>query len=160
MNITAKSRYALKIMMDLAVNEEHGHQQRQSIALRQSVPLDFMDQITSRLRAAGLVESIRGRSGGFQLAKSPADISMWAIFEAVEDSLYPVKCLDHEKCELEASCISSSAWNDILSVLKTELMKKSLFDVVAKWKLKKKPLKEQTSAHPSVVSCSRPHLER
>jgi Rrf2 family protein len=74
-NITAKSRYALKIMMDLAVQEDHGHQQRHNIAQRQNIPLDFMDQITSRLRAAGLVASIRGRSGGFQLSKLTTEIS-------------------------------------------------------------------------------------
>src|SRR5882724_9178077 len=111
-------------MMDLAVHEENGHQQRHNIALRQNVPLDFMDQITSRLRTAELLTSIRGRSGGFQLTKSPQEISLWEIFQAVEDSLYPVKCLEDEKCELELSCISVGVWEDVFKVMRNALSEK------------------------------------
>src|SRR3989338_4083143 len=134
LNITAKSRYALKIMMDLAVQEDQGHQQRHNIAQRQNIPLDFMDQITSRLRAAGLVSSIRGRSGGFQLSKATTAISLCDIFQAVEDSLYPVKCLEHEKCEFEQSCISIDVWDEVFTVLRNALSQKTLADSVGKWR--------------------------
>jgi len=121
-------------MMDLAVQEEQGHQQRHNIAQRQSIPLDFMDQITSRLRAAGLVSSIRGRSGGFQLSKTSKDISLWDIFEAVEDSLYPVKCLEHEKCEFEQSCISVDVWNEVFTIMRNAMSQKTLADSVEKYR--------------------------
>ncbi len=129
MNVTAKSRYGLKLMMDLADHEESGHQQRHSIAERQSIPLDFMDQIVARLKQAGLIDSIRGRSGGVQLKKKATEISLWDILIAVEDSLYPVKCLEHD----------------------STLAHKTLHDVVAKWQKKKKII----SQAPQARSCSR-----
>lgn len=156
MNITAKSRYALKIMMDLAANEESGHQQRHNIALRQGISLDFMDQVTARLRNAGLVESIRGRSGGVQLAKTPIEISLWEIFVAVEDNLYPVKCLDHELCDLEDQCISVDAWNEVFLSFRQVLLKQSLHELVVKWKNKKKSVEPKIHLPQGHATCSRP----
>ncbi len=159
MNLTAKSRYALKIMMDLAAHQAEGHQQRHNIANRQSIPVDFMDQITARLRAGGLIESIRGRSGGFHLAKSSTDISLWDIFQAVEDSLYPVKCLDHETCELEESCISVGAWRDVSLLVRAALSEKTLADSVEKWQML--AVKRAPKTLPSnSTTCNRPHFDR
>ena len=159
MNITSKSRYALKIMMDLAMHYDEGHQQRQAIASRQRVPLDFMDQITSRLRSADLIESIRGRSGGFQLTKTPAEISLCDILYAVEDSLYPVKCLENEPCDLEDDCISAPVWNDIFTVIKERLMGKSLDESIKN--AQETPLKpcrgdDLACSKASTVPCGRP----
>ncbi len=156
MNITAKSRYALKIMMDLAANEESGHQQRHNIAMRQGISLDFMDQVTARLRSAGLVESIRGRSGGVQLGKPTTEISLWEIFIAVEDNLYPVKCLDHELCDLEDQCISVDAWNEVFSSFKQVLVRQSLHELVVKWKNKKKTSEPRFHPSQAHATCSRP----
>ncbi|MBI2602633.1 MAG: Rrf2 family transcriptional regulator [Deltaproteobacteria bacterium] len=155
MNITAKSRYALKIMMDLSLHEEGGHQQRHNIAVRQGIPLDFMDQVTARLRSASLIESIRGRSGGFKLSKASPKISLWDIFQAVEDNLYPVKCLDHEKCALEGMCVSIDAWDEVFSILKNELQKRSLQEVVDKWRQGNTHMDE--NAPSPITICSRPH---
>lgn len=152
MNITAKSRYALKIMMDLALHQDEGHQQRHSIAQRQNVPLDFMDQITSRLKTAQLVTSIRGRSGGFELAKAPQEVSLWDIFEAVEDSLYPVKCLEHEPCGLELSCMSTGVWEDVFSIMREALSQKTLAESVEKWRAAKPNFFHEQKQG----SCSRP----
>ncbi|MBP9709367.1 MAG: Rrf2 family transcriptional regulator, partial [Oligoflexales bacterium] len=63
MNLTSKSRYALKIMMDMVFH--HSQVQRRDLSNRQGVPPDYLDQILMRLRRAGLLESTRGRSGGY-----------------------------------------------------------------------------------------------
>ena len=154
MNITAKSRYGLKIMMDLADHENGSLQQRQQIATRQGIPIDFMDQIVARLKQAGLIDSIRGRSGGMQLRKRSSEISLWDILIAVEDSVYPVKCLEHESCGLEHTCISMDAWSEVLVTIKKELSHKYLYDVVARWQKKKLGLNlEQQSG---IRECARP----
>ncbi len=146
-------------MMDLAEQEENGHQQRHNIAQRQHIPLDFMDQITSRLRAAGLVHSIRGRSGGFELAKPTNDISLWDIFQAVEDSLYPVKCLEDEMCDLEASCISFGIWEEVFTVMRQALKEKTLAQSVRKWRMQ--PLKEIPFVEGSNYgTCNRPNSSK
>ncbi len=137
MNFTAKSRYALKIMMDLADFNGEGLQQRQKIAARQGISPDFMDHIMARLRAHGLVTSIRGRQGGFRLEKSPDEISLWDIFSAVEEGLFPVQCVEDSGCQLEAQCIAHDAWLDVAHIIQVELVKRSLGDLLKKWQDKK-----------------------
>lgn len=142
MNFTAKSRYALKIMMDLADSKLVGRQQRNKIAMRQGISVDFMDHIMARLRNKELIESTRGRFGGFELKKSAEEISLWDIFDAVEDNIYPVQCIeDHDACKFEASCISYDAWSDVFYSIKKELASKTLASMVQKWQQKKVHLK-------------------
>ncbi len=149
MNLTAKSRYALKIMMDLASHEAEGHQQRAKMAARQSVPLEFMDQVLSRLREHDLIVSIRGRNGGVALNRRPAEISLWDIFVAVEDRFFPVLCVqDHHLCSGEAQCISSDAWSEVYSELQDVLASKNLKDLVAKWKIRRLPAGTETDNAP------------
>ena len=127
MNVTAKGRYALKIMMDLTV--QCGKQQRRSIANRQGVPLDYMDHILQRLKQHQLVETVRGRGGGLTIGKDASDISVWDILTAVEDSLYPVQCLE-EACDHLSSCISATPWTLVYEDMKHSLQKRSLRSMV------------------------------
>jgi Rrf2 family protein len=133
-NITSKGRYALKIMIDLALHVEDGKQQRLEIAERQGIPPDYIDQILSRLRASQLIESIRGRYGGFLLDKEPSEISAWDIFAAAEDTLYPVRCMESTGCGCDQSCSTKDIWGDLFSDLEMNLRKKSLTHLVDVWK--------------------------
>src|SRR5262245_45132728 len=105
-------------MMDLAHFKNEPLIRRQDIARRQGVPSDYLDQIMIRLRAGGLVESIRGRNGGYKLARDPAQISLWNIFYCVEDAIYPAECLseDHH-CGFESGCISKSVWGEVFAAI-------------------------------------------
>lgn len=154
MNITAKSRYALKIMMDLALNVDMGQQQRHNIANRQHIPVDFMDQITSCLRNSGLIQSVRGRSGGFLLSKKPSEITLYDIFTSVEDNFYPLKCVDNEPCELDQSCISMKVWKDLYNEIRNLLMSKTLSDICKDRILP--PLSEIATGH---HSCNKPRIQ-
>jgi cysteine desulfurase len=132
MNITSKSRYALKILMDLA---QHPDQvvQRQDIATRQGIPLDYMDHILIRLREAGLIESTRGRSGGYKVLKSTDKISIYEIFTTVEDAFQPVQCLDGGRgCIAEHVCSSKDAWSEITSAVSATLSGIILAEIVEK----------------------------
>lgn len=140
MNITAKSRYALKIMLDLCLNADKGVQQRHEIALRQGISVDFMDHILSRLKSSRLIQSVRGRQGGYKLGKDSKDISLWDIFYSVEDQFYPVKCMEHLGCELKATCNSYDIWLDVFSSIENSLSQKRLYDLAEKWQRKSKEL--------------------
>ena len=135
MNLTSKSRYALKIMMDLAhfgVNQ--ALVRRSEIAARQGIPTDYLDQIMIKLRAGQLVESTRGRTGGYKLARSPEKITMWDLFTAVEDSMIPVECLaSGEACDFETSCSSRESWKTIFVALKASLGKITLAQLCSDW---------------------------
>ena len=134
MNLTSKSRYALKIMMDLA---HHSHQplvRRAEIAGRQGIPTDYLDQIMIRLRAGKLVESIRGRSGGYRLARPADQITMWDLFSTVEESMIPVECISSgHACDFEKSCVSKDAWTEIFGAIKSSMSTIKLSGLTDRW---------------------------
>ena len=121
MNITSKSRYALKILLDLAESPSTTLVQRSAIVARQKIPSEYLDQIMIRLRAHQLVESVRGRSGGYRLLKDPAEINVWQIFKAAEDRVYPVKCVSEQSCSLEKDCIAKEPWSEIFESVQMHL---------------------------------------
>ncbi len=134
MNITSKSRYGIKIMLDLAKFDSSNIQQRHCISVRQSIPQDYMDHILPRLKEHGLIQTIRGRSGGITLNKPANEISLWDIFHAVEDSLYPVQCLDESNennCELTHQCTTKRAWDFIFNSMKSHLTGISLENLLS-----------------------------
>lgn len=134
MNLTSKSRYALKIMMDLAHFSHQPLVRRNDIATRQGIPTDYLDQIMIRLRAGNLVQSTRGRSGGYRLARPATEITMWDLFSSVEESMVPVECLSKgQPCDFGASCVSKNAWVEIFGAIKQSLGKISLDSLAKQW---------------------------
>lgn len=85
MRMSTKSRFAVQAMIDLALRERSGPVALAQIAVRQSVSLSYLEQVFSRLRRAGLVESTRGPGGGYTLGRRAAEISAADIVAAVED---------------------------------------------------------------------------
>jgi Rrf2 family protein len=85
MNITTRTQYGLRALMDIAFHDRNGPVQRRHIALRQSIPTDYMDQLLLKLRAANLIHSFRGREGGYHLAKDANEINVLDIANAVEE---------------------------------------------------------------------------
>ena len=156
MNLTAKSRYALKIMMDLTLNQQGGQQQRQKIALRQGISVDFMDHILARLREHQLIQSTRGRSGGFRLKRPAESISLWDIFSSVEDSLYPVRCMDEEGCQFEENCISLDAWGGVYRDIRAGLSRKTLQQICDKFNRQEPSLPGQPDARGGSGECKGP----
>lgn len=139
MNLTSRSRYALKIMLDLAKYRDEPLVRRQDIVHRQGVPAKYLDQILVRLRKAHLVDSIRGRTGGYRIAQDIADISLWDIFRAVEAGIYPVECVDeHEDCMYSSSCVTSGPWQLIFNTLKDQLQGMTLGDLEKEYAVEEK----------------------
>lgn len=130
MNITAKSRYALKVMMDLALSSNLSPNTRSDVAARQGLPIDFMDQIISKLKTAGLIETTRGRSGGLLLKKPPSDITLWDIFFGVEEHIFSVSCLEDGACIGEQDCMTKDVWQDVYAGFKTQLQATTLMSLV------------------------------
>ncbi|MDQ3230818.1 MAG: Rrf2 family transcriptional regulator [Pseudobdellovibrionaceae bacterium] len=130
MNLTSRSRYALKIMLDLAHHHNNSLVRRQEIVARQGIPAKYLDQILVRLRRDGLVESVRGRTGGYRIGRELNLINVWEIFRAVEDGIYPVECVDeHAGCEFRAACIAKEPWQLIFENVKRSLAQMNLADI-------------------------------
>ena len=121
MNITSKSRYALKIITDLA---HHDGQivRRKDLAARQGIPEAYLDQIMIPLRRKGFVNSTRGCMGGYQIARPSKSISVWDLFNATEDHFLPVDCAEDSKaCDFSNGCITQTSWQQIISAMKSTL---------------------------------------
>lgn len=130
LNLTSRSRYALKIMLDLAYHHNDSLVRRQEIVARQGIPAKYLDQILVRLRRDGLVESVRGRTGGYRIGRELNLINVWEIFRAVEDGIYPVECVDeHAGCEFRAACIAKEPWQLIFENVKRSLAQMNLADI-------------------------------
>ena len=130
MNLTSRSRYALKIMLDLSNSLDDQLVKRHDIVARQGIPVKYLDQILLRLRRGGLIESIRGRSGGYKIARGPQVITVWEVFRAVEDGLYPALCLDKQtKCDHQDYCSSSEPWHAIFNTIRSSLTAITLTDL-------------------------------
>ncbi len=129
MNLTSRSRYALKIMLDLAHRQNEPLVRRQEIVARQGIPSKYLDQILIRLRKADLVESVRGRTGGYRISRKIEQISVWEVFRAVEDGIYPVQCVDeHQGCEFMQSCAAVEPWQFIFESMRNCLEAMNLLD--------------------------------
>jgi len=148
MKITEKTRYALKILLDIAYYNDAGPVQRRHIASRQSIPTDYMDHILTSLKNSGLLQSLRGREGGYHLCLSPEEISLWDIQNAVEDvhhshTLQSVP-ISHGSCAVKgtkiiknhltsyaAKYLTDPAWEYVTSSLEAE-MRSLTIDLILK----------------------------
>jgi len=87
MKVSRKGKYALKLMMDLAENDISEPVSLKDIAFRQEISEKYLEQVVSLLNKAGLVRSIRGPQGGYQLNRKPYDYKVGEILRATEGSL-------------------------------------------------------------------------
>lgn len=112
MRLTAKSEYGVLAAIDLACNYGDGPVSAREIAERRSIPPRFLEQLFVPLRRAGLVSAVRGAKGGFVLTRTPAEITVLDIVEALEGSLSASVC-DSERassCGNHASCAAAPVW--------------------------------------------------
>ena len=94
MKISTKGRYALRLMLDLAMHADEGYISIKTVAHRQGISEKYLEQIIKLLSAAGFVESTRGKQGGYKLTKSPENYTVGGILRVTEGSLAPVSCLE------------------------------------------------------------------
>ena len=114
MNLTKKSSYGLIAALELAAASDVSPQSATSIAERYSLPVSFIEKILHELRHAGIVNSKQGRTGGYYLSRSPEDISVRDVLEALGESLDLVGCLNSEShCDLTDCCPTKGAWRHI-----------------------------------------------
>ena len=138
MNVTSKGRYALYIMLDLARHEDAGCVSLKSIADRHDISMKYLEAIVGSLKRAGLVESTRGKEGGYRLNKSADDYSVGEILRCLEDNLAPVACIRSGSisCERAAECITVPMWKELDDITNAYLDTVSLSDLLTgnKWK--------------------------
>ena len=132
MKISTKGRYALRLMMDLAMNNTGEPVRIKDIAARQEISDKYLEQIISTLNKAGYVKSIRGPQGGYMLTKAPEKYTVGMILRLTEGSLAPVSCLEDEvnTCPRQDGCATLRLWQMLNTAISDIVDKVTLADVV------------------------------
>lgn len=132
MKISTKGRYALRMMLDLALNDTGEPVRIRDIAARQEISDKYLEQIISSLNKAGYVKSVRGPQGGYRLSKKPEQYTVGMILRLTEGSLAPVACLEDEvnTCERQDGCATLQLWKMLNEAVKGVVDKVTLADLV------------------------------
>ena len=133
MNVTSRGRYALRVMMDLARQEDGSFVSLKTVAERQNISPKYLEAIAGGLKRAGLIESSRGKEGGYRLAKPVGDYSVGEILRSVEESLAPIACVsgDSVNCERAASCLTLPMWRELDELTENYLNSVALSDLLS-----------------------------
>lgn len=138
MKVSTKGRYALRLMLDLALNSNGEPVQIKEIAARQGISNKYLEQIISVLNKAGYVKSIRGPQGGYLLTQKPKDYTVGMILRLTEGSMAPVSCLEFEvnDCPRQESCVTLQLWKKLDDAIKGVIDTVTLADLVD-WQMQK-----------------------
>jgi len=132
MRLTTKGRYAVTSMLDLALRQESGPIALAGISERQDISLSYLEQLFSRLRRRGLVQSVRGPGGGYQLGKEAGQISVAEVIEAVNETTDATRCHGKGDCQKGETCLTHHLWMDLSDRIQDFLGKISLADLVVR----------------------------
>ena len=130
MKISTKGRYALRVMIDLAVNDKGDYVSLKDISNRQEVSLKYLEQIMAMLSKAGYVKSTRGNNGGYRLAKSPEEYKVGDILRKTEGDLAPIACVNGEECGKRENCKTFKFWQGLDNVINEYVDSKTLGDLI------------------------------
>lgn len=131
MKLSTKGRYAVRAMLDLAQRWNEGLVLLKDVAHRQDVSERYLEHLFLTLKAAGLVNSIRGARGGFQLVHSPSEVRIIDVVRAVEGRLSVVECVtDPDSCTRSDQCATRDLWVDLQMAMDGVLESLTLQDLV------------------------------
>lgn len=131
MQISTKGRYALRLMLDLAIHNTGELVKIKDIAARQGISEKYLEQIISSLKKAGYVRSLRGAQGGYMLAREPQTYTVGSILCLTEGSMKPVACLedDPNQCARAGECVTLRLWEMLDDAIEGVLDKVTLQDL-------------------------------
>lgn len=131
MKISTKGRYALRVMLDLAMNDDGNFISLKDIAERQGISNKYLEQIISMLNKAGYLKTARGYNGGYQLARKPCEYVIGDILRATEGDMAPTYCLTEEgECTKKENCKTYSFWKGLDDVITEYVNSKTLEDLI------------------------------
>ncbi len=132
MMVSTKGRYALIVMIDLAKNQGDDYISLADIAERQMLSMKYLESVVSILNKGGFLSSLRGKNGGYRLARKPEEYSISEILNLTEGSLAPVECMKNKdySCEKAASCMTLPIWLGLDRTIDEYLSQISLQDVL------------------------------
>ena len=128
MKLTTRSHYSVKALLDLSLQPNYGPTSVKAIAKRQELPAPYLEKLLIEMRRNGLVNSLRGSRGGYQLARQPSEISLGQILDAVGETIEPLPHYNPDLDQVE-EWVTFSLWKRLQQKLKEALYKITLADL-------------------------------
>ena len=119
MLISTRGRYALRVLLDLAENQDKGYIAMKKVAERQELSLKYIKRIMPVLSKNHYVEGVQGKGGGYRLVKNPKEYRIGDILRLTEGTLAPVACLEcnSKTCQREKTCKTLPMWREFYQII-------------------------------------------
>ena len=132
MLVSTKGRYAARMLIDIALNQQNGYVSMKDIALRQQISKKYMEALTAPLAAGGLLGIRRGKAGGYRLLVPPDSITLWDIICLTDGPLHAVACLSCQEntCARRDFCVTLPAWEGLDAVVEGYLKSVTLGQLI------------------------------
>ena len=130
--ISTKGRYAIRVMIDLAENDQGKYIPLKDIAARQEISKKYLEIIVKDMVAGGLLTGASGKGGGYKLNRKPEEYSIGEILELMEGTLSPVACLAEEEndCPQKGACRTLPLWTEFNQLVRDFFYGKKLSDLI------------------------------
>lgn len=130
MKLSTRGRYALRMMLDIALHPEESSVSLKSIAQRQGISVKYLEQIVTPLVRGGYLRANRGAQGGYQLNHPTGDYTVGMILRTIEGSLAPVACVEDGVCERQCHCVTVEVYRKIDDAIDAVVDNITLADLV------------------------------
>lgn len=131
MKLTSKGRYAVTAILDIALNAQDGPVTLADISGRQNISLSYLEQLFAKLRHQGLVKSVRGPGGGYQLGLESDKISVAMIIASVNEHINVTRCSGEGNCKDGTECLTHSLWEQLSNRIEDFLNNITLAELVS-----------------------------
>jgi Rrf2 family protein len=130
MKITTKGRYGLRLMLELALQEGQGPVPVELLERRQGISGKYIHQLMLALKNAGLVRTVRGPRGGYELAKPAGTVTAFDVVSILEGPPVPVECVsDPAACERAGTCVTRDLWREVAAAVEGVLQTATLAEL-------------------------------
>jgi len=147
MKLTTKGRYAVTAMLDLAIHASDKPISLADISERQVISLSYLEQLFSKLRRQGLVESVRGPGGGYCLSRGAEIIFVAQVIDAVNEAVDATGCRGTENCQAGNMCLTHHLWTDLSNQIHSFLSDISLADLVSEGEVQEHTQRQMEKAN-------------
>lgn len=131
MKISTRTRYAVRLLFELAIEYNKGPISLREISKRQDISEKYLAQLVIPLKSGGLINSIQGNVGGYRLSRKPQDITFQDVFDLMESNKFLVPCLENsDVCDRYDKCPPVDIWSLISSKIKDVLISVTLDDLI------------------------------
>jgi Rrf2 family protein len=131
LKISTKSRYGTRAVLEIALNRSGDKLTRKQISKNQEIPSSYLENILISLKTKGIIRTIRGPKGGYELAKEPEEITVFEIVNILEGPFDSIPCLDDSNaCTRSSICVTTNVWRRLQEVQNDLLSEITIKDLV------------------------------